>query len=335
MNEDDSENLLNLLRELRAHGVTCILISHKLKEVLAVADTVTVLRDGRTVCTLDTRKDEVNEQVLIRNMVGREITNIYPTRKHAISDEVVLEVRNWSAYDPSLGRYLLRDVNFKVHRGEIVGLAGLMGAGRTELALSLFGNPLHYRVGGELWLKGKQRHFRHPQEAIEAGMAYVTEDRKAKGLVLIQDVRQNIALANLRALARRGGVIDPNAEIQVAEGYRVSLNIKTPTIEQKVGNLSGGNQQKVCLAKWLFVRPDVLILDEPTRGIDVGAKYEIYTLMNQLVEQGMSIVMISSELPEILGMSDRIYVVSGGYIKGEMPISQASQEAIMQLAVEY
>ncbi len=335
LNEDDSENLLNLLRELRAHGVTCILISHKLKEVLAVADTVTVLRDGRTVCTLDTRKDEVNEQVLIRNMVGREITNIYPTRKHAISDEVVLEVRNWSAYDPSLGRYLLRDVNFKVHRGEIVGLAGLMGAGRTELALSLFGNPLHYRVGGELWLKGKQRHFRHPQEAIEAGMAYVTEDRKAKGLVLIQDVRQNIALANLRALARRGGVIDPNAEIQVAEGYRVSLNIKTPTIEQKVGNLSGGNQQKVCLAKWLFVRPDVLILDEPTRGIDVGAKYEIYTLMNQLVEQGMSIVMISSELPEILGMSDRIYVVSGGYIKGEMPISQASQEAIMQLAVEY
>lgn len=334
LNEDDSENLLNLLRELRDHGVTCILISHKLKEVIAIADTVTVLRDGRTVCTLDAHKGEVNEQVLIRNMVGREITNIYPPRKHTISDEVVMEVRNWSAYDPGLGRYLLRDVNFKVRRGEIVGLAGLMGAGRTELALSLFGNPLHYRVSGELWLKGKQRRFSHPQEAIEAGLAYVTEDRKAKGLVLIQDVRQNVTLANLKALARRG-VIDPNAEIQIAEGYRVSLNIKTPTIEQKVMNLSGGNQQKVCLAKWLFVRPDVLILDEPTRGIDVGAKYEIYTLMNQLVEQGMSIIMISSELPEILGMSDRIYVVSGGRIKGEMPITQASQEAIMQLAVDY
>ncbi len=334
LNENDSENLLNLLRELREHGVTCILISHKLKEVIAIADTVTVLRDGRTVCTLDAHKGGVNEQVLIRNMVGREITNIYPPRKHTISDEVVMEVRNWSAYDPGLGRYLLRDVNFKVRRGEIVGLAGLMGAGRTELALSLFGNPLHYRVSGELWLKGKQRRFSHPQEAIEAGLAYVTEDRKAKGLVLIQDVRQNVTLANLKALARRG-VIDPNAEIQIAEGYRVSLNIKTPTIEQKVMNLSGGNQQKVCLAKWLFVRPDVLILDEPTRGIDVGAKYEIYTLMNQLVEQGMSIIMISSELPEILGMSDRIYVVSGGRIKGEMPITQASQEAIMQLAVDY
>ncbi len=334
LNEDDSQNLLNLLRELREHGVTCILISHKLKEVISVADTVTVLRDGRTVCTLDAHKGEVNEQVLIRNMVGREITNIYPERKHTISDEVVLEVRNWSVYDPSLGRYLLRDVNFKVRRGEIVGLAGLMGAGRTELALSLFGNAPRYRVSGEVWLKGKRQDFKHPQEAIVAGMAYVTEDRKAKGLVLIQDVRQNITLANLRALARRG-VIDPNAEIQVADGYRVSLNIKTPTIEQKVMNLSGGNQQKVCLAKWLFVRPDVLILDEPTRGIDVGAKYEIYTLMNQLVEQGMSIIMISSELPEVLGMSDRIYVVSGGRIKGELPIAEASQEAIMRLAVEY
>lgn len=334
LNEDDSENLLNLLRELRTHGVTCILISHKLKEVIAVADTVTVLRDGRTVCTLDAHKGEVNEQVLIRNMVGREITNIYPSRTHEVTDEVVMEVRNWSAYDPQLGRYVLRDVNFKVRRGEIVGLAGLMGAGRTELALSLFGNPLSYRLSGELLLKGKPRRFQHPQEAIRAGIAYVTEDRKAKGLVLIQDVRQNITLANLRTLARRG-VIDANAEIQIAEGYRVSLNIKTPTIEQKVMNLSGGNQQKVCLGKWLFVRPDVLILDEPTRGIDVGAKYEIYTLMNQLVEQGMSIIMISSELPEVLGMSDRIYVVSAGRVKGELPIAQASQEAIMRLAVDY
>ncbi|WP_298820182.1 ATP-binding cassette domain-containing protein [Chloroflexus sp.] len=334
LNEDDSENLLNLLRELRDHGVTCILISHKLKEVLSIADTVTVLRDGKTVCTLDAHKGEVSEQALIRNMVGREITNIYPPRSHRPGADPMLALRNWTVYAPELGRYILRDVNIEVRRGEIVGLAGLMGAGRTELALSMFGNAPGYRISGELWLKGKQRWFRHPQEAIAAGMAYVSEDRKAKGLVLIQDVRQNITLANLRALARNG-IIDRNAEIQVAEEYRRSLNIKTPTIEQQVVNLSGGNQQKVCLGKWLFVRPDVLILDEPTRGIDVGAKYEIYQLMNRLVEDGMSILMISSELPEVLGMSDRVYVVSGGRIKGELPIEVASQEKIMELAVDY
>ncbi|RMD76956.1 MAG: ATP-binding cassette domain-containing protein, partial [Chloroflexi bacterium] len=334
LNEDDSENLLNLLRELRDNGVTCILISHKLKEVLSVADTVTVLRDGKTVCTLDVHKGEVNEQTLIRNMVGREITNIYPPRTHQPGHEVVLELRNWSVFSPDVGRYLLRDVNIQVRKGEIVGLAGLMGAGRTELALSIFGNAPGYRLSGELWLKGRKRLFRHPREAIAAGMAYVSEDRKAKGLVLIQDVRQNITLANLRALATNG-VIDRNAEIQIAENYRKSLNIKTPTIEQQVANLSGGNQQKVCLGKWLFVRPDLLILDEPTRGIDVGAKYEIYQLMNQLVSEGMSILMISSELPEVLGMSDRVYVVSGGRIKGELPIAEATQEKIMALAVDY
>ncbi|MGQ9611700.1 MAG: ATP-binding cassette domain-containing protein [Chloroflexus sp.] len=334
LNEDDSENLLNLLRELRDQGVTCILVSHKLKEVLSVADTVTVLRDGKTVCTLDAHKGEVNEQALIRNMVGREITNIYPPRNHQPGDEIMLELRNWTVYSAEAGRYLLRDVHLQVRRGEIVGLAGLMGAGRTELALSLFGNAPGYRVSGELWLKGRKREFRHPREAIAAGMAYVSEDRKAKGLILIQDVRQNITLANLRALANKG-VIDRNAEIQVAEEYRKSLNIKTPTIEQQVVNLSGGNQQKVCLGKWLFVRPDVLILDEPTRGIDVGAKYEIYQLINRLVEDGMSIIMISSELPEVLGMSDRVYVVSGGRIKGDLPIAVATQEKIMALAVDY
>jgi len=334
LNEDDSENLLNLLRELRDQGVTCILISHKLKEVLSVADTVTVLRDGKTVCTLDAHNGEVNEQALIRNMVGREITNIYPPRNRRVSDDVVLELRNWTVYSPEAGRYLLRDVNLHVRRGEIVGLAGLMGAGRTELALSLFGNAPGYHISGELWLKGRKRTFHHPREAIAAGMAYVSEDRKTKGLILIQDVRQNLTLANLRALANNG-LIDRNAEIQIAEKYRQSLNIKTPTIEQPVGNLSGGNQQKVCLGKWLFVQPDVLILDEPTRGIDVGAKYEIYQLMNRLVEDGMSIIMISSELPEVLGMSDRVYVVSGGRIKGELSIAEATQEKIMALAVDY
>ncbi|MCS6995144.1 MAG: sugar ABC transporter ATP-binding protein [Anaerolineales bacterium] len=331
LNEDDSANLLNLLRELKQHGVTCILISHKLKEVISIADTVTVLRDGKTICTLDAKKGEVSEQVLIKHMVGREINNIYPPRERIRSDEVVLEVRNWSAYDPKLGRNVLKDVSFHLKRGEIVGFAGLMGSGRTELARSLFGNPDGYEIRGEMYVRGQKLRFGHPQEAIRAGMAYVTEDRKAKGLILIQDVKQNITLANLNEIANHG-VIDGNAEVKVANDYRESINIKTPTVAQIVGNLSGGNQQKVSVAKWLFVRPDILILDEPTRGIDVGAKYEIYTIMNRLVQQGMSIIMISSELPEVLGMSDRVYIVSSGRISGELPIEEATQEKIMHLA---
>jgi putative multiple sugar transport system ATP-binding protein len=331
LNEGDSENLLNLLRELKQNGVTCILISHKLKEVISVADKITVLRDGQTIVTLDASKGEISEQVLIKHMVGREIENIYPKREHVITDEVTFEVKNWNAYNPALGRNILKNINFHVNKGEIVGIAGLMGSGRTELALSIFGNPDKYKVNGELFVKGKQQRFRHTSDAIKAGVAYVTEDRKNDGLILIQDVKQNITIANLREIAKRG-VIDSNAEVQVANHYKTSLNIKTPNVEQKVRNLSGGNQQKVSLGKWLFVKPDILILDEPTRGIDVGAKFEIYTIMNELVRQGMSIIMISSELPEILGMSDRVYVVSSGNITGELPAAEATQEAIMNLA---
>lgn len=331
LNEDDSANLLDLLRGLRDQGVTCIMISHKLKEVIAIADSVTVLRDGQTICTLDAHKGEVSENVLIKHMVGREIDNIYPQRAHQPPGDTVLEVRDWSAYDPALGRTILRDVNMNVRRGEIVGVAGLMGSGRTELALSIFGNPLGYQVRGDLLIKGTRRTFHEPQDAIKAGVAYVTEDRKGNGLILIQDVKENITLANLQAIAQRS-VIDSNAEIKIANQYKGSLNIKTPTVEQRVSNLSGGNQQKVCLGKWLFVKPDLLILDEPTRGIDVGAKYEIYTLMNRLVEQGMSIIMISSELPEVLGMSDRVYIVSAGRVTGELPIAEATPEKVMHLA---
>jgi ABC-type sugar transport system ATPase subunit len=271
---------------------------------------------------------------------GREKANVDALLKKGIkvliicpqgSGEVVLEVKNWSAYNPALGREILKQVNINIKKGEIVGLAGLMGSGRTELALSLFGNPDGYRINGELVIKGKTRHFGHPKDAIAAGLAYVTEDRKGDGLILIQDIKQNITLANLKAIANRS-VVDSNLEIQRATEYKNSLNIKTPSVEQTVGNLSGGNQQKVSVAKWLFVTPDILILDEPTRGIDVGAKYEIYTIMNRLIEQGMSIIMISSELPEILGMSDRIYIVSTGRISGELSIEEASQEKIMQLA---
>jgi len=331
LNENDSENLLNLLRGLRDHGVTCILISHKLREVMAVADSVTVLRDGQTICTLDAHKGEVSEGAMIKHMVGREIDNIYPRREHKEIGEVLLEVKGLNAYDLARGRPVLREVNLNVRRGEIVGLAGLMGSGRTELALSIFGNAAGYRMQGEVALKGRRRHFTHPKKAIEAGVAYVSEDRKAKGLILIQDVKQNITLASLRSIAARG-IVNANAEVKIANEYRASLNIKTPTVEQRVSNLSGGNQQKVCLGKWLFVKPEVLILDEPTRGIDVGAKFEIYTLMNSLVQRGMSIIMISSELPEVLGMSDRVYVVASGRIAGELPIAEASQEKIMHLA---
>lgn len=331
LNEDDSKNLLDLMRELKHQGVTSILISHKLKEVIEIADSVTVLRDGQTICTLNAQKGEVSENVLIKHMVGREIDNIYPKRQHQRSPEVMLEVKNWGAYNPQLGRTILQDINFNVKKGEIVGFAGLMGSGRTELALSIFGNPEGYKRTGDLFIRGKKKSFGHPQNAISDGVAYVSEDRKGNGLILIQDVKQNLTLANLQAISKRG-VVDGNAEIQVANEYKTSLNIKTPSIEQRVSNLSGGNQQKVSLGKWLFVKPNILILDEPTRGIDVGAKYEIYTLMNQLVKQGMSIIMISSELPEVLGMSDRVYVVSSGKITGELPIEEATQERIMLLA---
>jgi len=331
LNESDCENLYDLILELKKKGVTSVLVSHRLKEVINIADTVTVLRDGETICTLDSSKGEVSENVLIKNMVGREINNIYPERTHARSEEIVMEVKNWNAYDPRLGRAVLKDVNFKLKKGEIIGFAGLIGAGRTELAHSIFGNPDGYEITGDLIFKGKKKNFRSPKDAINAGMAYASEDRKGNGLILIQDIKRNITLARLKRISSKG-VVNDNTEIKHATEYREALNIKTPSLEQIIMNLSGGNQQKVSIAKWLFVEPEVLILDEPTRGIDVGAKYEIYTIMNRLVEQGMSIIMISSELPEILGMSDRIYVVSQGKISGEVPGFGASQEQIMQMA---
>lgn len=333
LNEDDSENLLNLLKELKEQGITSIMISHKLKEVINIADTVTVIRDGLTICSLDAQKGEISENVIIKNMVGREINNIYPKRDFIHSEFKVLELKNWSAYNPGVGREILRDISLHVKKGEIVGIAGLMGAGRTELAQSIFGNPGRYRLKGELYINGDQKVLKHPGDAVRAGIAYVTEDRKGNGLILIQDIKQNISITNLKSISTNG-VINENEEIQIANEFKNSLNIKAPHIDQKVGNLSGGNQQKVSLAKWLFAKPNILILDEPTRGIDVGAKYEIYTIMNELVRQGMSIIMISSDLPEILGMSDRIYVVSGGRIAGELPVEQANQEKIMEMATD-
>lgn len=332
LNEDDSENLLNLLRQLRDQGVTCIMISHKLKEIVSIADTITVLRDGSTIISLDAREHKITEHEIIKYMVGREIENIYPDREKKEPGEIILELKDWTVYNPISEREILHNVNINVRRGEIVGIAGLMGAGRTELALSIFGNVPGYKItNGQILIQGKPNKFKHPRDAIKAGIAYVSEDRKGNGLILIQDIKYNITLANLEGITS-GIVINENKEVQISKEYQGSINIKAPSIKQLVRNLSGGNQQKVSLAKWLFVGPKLLILDEPTRGIDVGAKFEIYTLMNKLVEQGMSIIMISSELLEVLGMSDRIYIMSEGTITGELSADEATEQKIMAMA---
>lgn len=334
LNEDDSENLLNIMRELRQQGITCIMISHKLREVTAIADTITVLRDGSTICSLDARTDDISEANIIRNMVGRTIDDIYPKRLQKQIGSVAFEVKNLSAFDRATGRQILKNVSFNVRKGEIVGLQGLMGAGRTECALAVFGNPYKYKItSGEVYMNGEKMNFKTPKQAIKNGLAYVSEDRKGNGLVLIQDIKYNISLANLDELISRKIIIDDNKEIGIAEKYRKEINIKAPTVATKVNTLSGGNQQKVQISKWLFSHPKVLILDEPTRGIDVGAKYEIYSIMNDLVKQGMSIIMISSELPEVLGMSDRLYVMSEGRITGELPIEEATEEKVMKMAI--
>jgi putative multiple sugar transport system ATP-binding protein len=333
LNENDSENLLQLLRELKNQGITCIMISHKLKEVISIADKATVLRDGKTICTLDAAKGEITESVIIKNMVGRDIEDIYPKRANKMFGDKILEIKNWTAYDPQAGRNVVTNANLHVKKGEIVGIAGLMGSGRTELALSIFGNPRSYKLQGELFVDGSPAAFKHTSDAIRAGIAYVTEDRKGDGLFLIQDIKSNISAANLQGIASSGWIND-NEEVKVANEYKKSLNVKTPTVEQIVGKLSGGNQQKVSLGKWLFVGPKLLILDEPTRGIDVGAKFEIYSIMNKLISEGLSIIMISSELGEVLGMSDRIYIMAEGKMKGELSIEEADQEKIMQFATQ-
>ena len=333
LNEVDSENLLQLLLELKKQGITCIMISHKLKEVISIADKATVIRDGETICTLDASKGEINEKEIIKNMVGREIEDIYPKREKKTFGDKILELNNWTAFDPQLGRNVSKGIDLHVRKGEIIGVAGLMGSGRTELALSIFGNSKSYKIQGELLVDGRPANFKHTSQAIKAGIAYVTEDRKGDGLFLLQDIKNNITASNLEGISTNG-IFNQNEEIKVADHYKSSLEIKTPSIQQLVGNLSGGNQQKVSLGKWLFVGPKLLILDEPTRGIDVGAKFEIYSVMNELIKQGMSIIMISSELGEVLGMSDRIYVMAEGEIKGELSYEEADQEKIMQLATQ-
>lgn len=332
LNEDDSENLLKLMLELKSQGITCILISHKLNEVSRVCDSITVLRDGATIETLDASGGQISEDRIVKGMVGRELTDRYPKRTPKIGD-VMFEIKDWNVYHPDYpDRKMVDNVNIKVRKGEVLGIAGLMGAGRTELAMSIFGRTYGQKISGTILKEGKEIHLKTVKDAIGAGIAYVTEDRKEAGLNLIDDIRHNISIASLGKISNNG-VINEQVEILAAEEFRKSMKIKTPSILQLTGNLSGGNQQKVVLSRWVYAEPDLLILDEPTRGIDVGAKYEIYTIINDLVAQGKAVIVISSELPEVLGLSDRIYVMNEGKIIGELDKEDATQEVIMSKIV--
>ena len=332
LSEGDSQALLDLLLELKAQGVTSIIISHKLNEVRRVADSVTVIRDGATISTIDARGGDLTEDRIVRDMVGRSMENRFPDRDRR-AGEVVFELKDWNVWHPEQrDRQMIRDLSMHVRAGEVVGIAGLMGAGRTELAMSIFGRSWGRNISGQVLMRGQPVDVSTVDRAIRAGLAYVTEDRKTLGLILEETIRRNTILANLGAVANRG-VVDEARETEVAEGYRRALRIRTPSVFQKVMNLSGGNQQKVVLAKWLFTDPDVLILDEPTRGIDVGAKYEIYNIINELSAAGKAVIMISSEMPELLGMCDRIHVMNQGSFVGELAAADASQQAIMSLIV--
>jgi putative multiple sugar transport system ATP-binding protein len=332
LNETDSDALLELLLGLKRQGIACLLISHKLNEIAKVADTITVLRDGATVASLDCHAERISEDRVIRHMVGREMADRYPKRSPNIGEKV-FEVRNWCVHhDVHPERQVIKGVDLHVNRGEIVGIAGLMGAGRTELAMSIFGRSYGQNISGQVLMHGKEIDTGTVQKAIDHGIAYVTEDRKHYGLVLDETIAWNTTLANLKAVSSHM-VIDEGREFKVAEDYRRKLNIRSPDVFALAVNLSGGNQQKVVLSKWLFSNPEVLILDEPTRGIDVGAKYEIYTIVAQLASEGKCVLMISSEMPELLGMCDRICVLNEGRFVAEFSAAEASQEKIMRSIV--
>ena len=332
LSESDSQALLDLLLELKAQGVTSIIISHKLNEVRRVADTVTVIRDGSTVSTMDARTQEITEDDIVRDMVGRDMAHRYPARERKTGD-VLFEVKDWSVWHPEhADRQVIKSANFQVRAGEVVGIAGLMGSGRTELAMSIFGRSYGQNISGQVHIKGQEADVSRVDRAIDAGLAYVTEDRKSLGLILEEPISRNVSLAHLQGVSKKG-ILDDNLETEVSERYRKAMNIRTPSVFQKVMNLSGGNQQKVVLSKWLFAEPEVLILDEPTRGIDVGAKFEIYGIINELSAMGKGVLMISSEMPELLGMCDRIYVMNEGALVGELTAEEASQERIMSLIV--
>ncbi len=333
LNDEESDKLLDLIMNLRdEHGLTAVIISHKLGEVMKVADDITIIRDGTTVETMSMETDEITEDRIVKGMVGRELSNRYPSRNTPIG-EVRFEIKNWFAYHPKdKNQVVINNINMNLKRGEVVGIAGLMGAGRTEFAMSLFGKAYGSRVKGQITKDGQPLDVSNVYNAIQSGIAYLTEDRKTYGLVLQDTICRNISLPSLEKLSK-GGVVNQNEEVRVAEEYLKKMEIRSPNISQLLGNLSGGNQQKVLLARWIYANPDLLILDEPTRGIDVGAKYEIYKVINALAAEGKCVLFISSELPEVLGISDRIYVMNEGTMVGEFLKEDATQEKIMKAIV--
>jgi putative multiple sugar transport system ATP-binding protein len=329
LNDADSHHLLDLIVELRGHGITSIIISHKLNEVMQVADSVTILRDGRTIETVEV-DDALTEDRIVRGMVGRDLTHRFPPRESRDIGDVLFGISNWTVMHPiDQHRRVVDDISLDVRSGEIVGIAGLMGAGRTELAMSVFGRTYGKYLSGKVFKSGREVSTRTVSDAIKHGIAYATEDRKQLGLNLMDSIAHSITLPSLRKVSRRW-VINEHDETGVGERYRASMRIKSPSVSETTGKLSGGNQQKVVLSKWLFTDADVLILDEPTRGIDVGAKYEIYTLINELAARGKAVIVISSELPELLGLCDRIYTLSQGRLTGEFAQEDATQEALMR-----
>jgi len=333
LNDEDSNHLLNLILDLKQQGITCIIISHKLQEVIKVADEITVIRDGATIETLVRGEDQITEDRIIKGMVGREIKDRFPKRKHQIG-AIRLEVENWNVFDSvDETKQIIKNVNLNVRRGEVIGIAGLMGAGRTELAMSIFGKAYGKKISGILKKDGEKIELNCVSDAIKNKITYSTEDRKTAGFISSFDIKKNVTISALSKISKHT-VIDENKEIRVGEDYREKLRIKSASILQPAGNLSGGNQQKVVFSKCIFADPDILFLDEPTRGIDVGAKYEIYSIINELAEAGKSIIMVSSELPELLGMCDRIYVMNEGRIIGEFTNEKASQENIMQCIMQ-
>lgn len=330
LNDRESQQLLDLMLQLKEQGITCIMISHKLNEISYVADSITIIRDGKTIETLHKGQDDFSEERIIKGMVGRELTNRYPKREDCPIGDVRFELKNWTVFHPDdAERVVLNNINLYVRSGEVVGLAGLMGAGRTELGMSLFGHSYGQKITGQQLINGKEMHLKTVRDAIDCKLAYVSEDRKTYGLVLIDSIKFNMTLAALRNFFSSRGVVNQNEEAVRAEEYRKRINVKTNSVDQEVASLSGGNQQKVVLAKWMLTQPDILILDEPTRGIDVGAKYEIYSIINELAKSGKAIIVISSEMPEIIGTCDRTYVLNDGEVAGELCGEEMTQEAIM------
>jgi putative multiple sugar transport system ATP-binding protein len=327
LNDEDSQNLLDLLLSFKRDGMSCILISHKLAEVERVSDYITIIRDGSVIDNLTAGVSDISESRIVKDMVGREMTDRFPERERHIG-EIKFEIRNWTAWHPLYDRKVVDNVSINVKKGEVVGISGLMGAGRSELAMSVFGRLYGRNISGQLILDGKEVVFKTVNDAVAHKVAYVTEDRKTSGLILSDSIRWNISLANLKAVSNMG-MINLDQETIITEKYRKRYGVKSDGVDQNVESLSGGNQQKVLLSKWMFTEPEVLILDEPTRGIDVGAKYEIYQFINEMVAQGRSVIMISSEMQELLGMCDRVYVLYNGRIIAEMPREEATQEEIM------